>query len=226
MRQAYYLMAASLAAATFPSTQLEAADHVDAPSVIADPAADITDIYAWSDGPHVNLILNIVGPAAFSDVVQYVFHVESQPAFGMPGQESTILCTFDAAQQISCWLDDQVFVTGNPSDPAGLEDAEGRLRVFAGRRDDPFFFNQSGFNATIAAVAAAAPSLSFDGSGCPSLDSTTSNALVTQLRQEPEGTPAEDDFAGGSVLSLVLQVERDLLDRGGSILGIWASTRR
>ena len=60
-----------------------ASDHLDTPTVIADPAADIGDIYAWTapDGRHLNLVMDIVAHR-FSDRLQYVFHVESGQQFG------------------------------------------------------------------------------------------------------------------------------------------------
>ena len=55
-----------------------ASDHLDTPTVIADPAADIGDIFAWtsSDGKRLNLVMDIVAHQ-FSDRLQYVFHVDS-----------------------------------------------------------------------------------------------------------------------------------------------------
>ena len=48
-----------------------ASDHLDTPTVLADPAADIGDLYAWMspDGRRLNLALDIVGKR-FSDQVQ------------------------------------------------------------------------------------------------------------------------------------------------------------
>lgn len=213
-----------------PSLAL-AADHVDAPGVIADPTADLTDVFAWMDpaGGKMNLILNIPSAgagSAFSDAVQYVFHVESMAGYGMAGETTNIICTFDASQMVSCWVGDQAYVNGDASNPSGLASTDGSIKVFTGRRNDPFFFNLSGFDATIETVVAAAGSLTFDDAGCPALDMPTSTALVTQLQTEPGGMPALDDFAGGEVLSLVVQVDVALVNSGGPVAAVWASTRR
>lgn len=214
-----------------PSLAL-AADHVDAPAVMADPTADLTDVLAWMDpsGGKMNLVLAIPSAGAgstFSDAVQYVFHVESMAAYGMPGQSTNIICTFDTSQTVSCWVGNQAYVSGDASNPTGIMSSDGMVKVFAGRRDDPFFFNASGFGATIGVVAGAAAGLTFDSAGCPALDSATSTALVTQLQSEPGGgMPAMNDFAGNEVLALVLQVDVSLLDGGGPIAAVWASTRR
>jgi hypothetical protein len=212
-----------------PAPAVRAADHVDSPAVVADPAADITDVYAWVDAGNLNLILNIpaAGPdAVFSDAVQYVFHLEASDAYGAAGAESIVLCTFDAGQQVRCWVGENSFVSGDASNPSGLTSDDGRVRVFAGVRNDPFFFNLSGFNATIDAVVAAAPNLAFDDAGCPALDAATSGVLVGQLSAEPDATEARDDFAGGAVLSLVVQLDPALVEAEDRIVAVWASTRR
>lgn len=206
-----------------------AADHIDAPAVVADPAADLTDLYAWSDGGSMlNLALDVPssGPgSSFSDAVQYVFHIETMSAFGESGTRTDLICTFDAAQMVSCWVGEAAYLKGDASGSEGLRSEDGMVRVFTGRRNDPFFFNLSGFQATIATVVGAASGLDFDPAGCPALDQATSTALVTQLASEPDGSPAADDFAGGEVLSLVVQVDTSLLGTG-PIAAVWASTRR
>lgn len=202
----------------------EAADHVDSPAAIAEPAADITDVFAWTSngGAKVNLAFNVVA-AAFSDRVQYVLHVESSAGFGMAGTAMNIICTFDAAQRVSCWAGNE-YVTGDASAAQGIASGSGALRVFAGRRDDPFYFNLNGFGATIAIVKGAAPSLTFDPAGCPALDAATSAALVAQLRTKSDGTPGRNDFMGLDVSTLLVQVDKALVTSGGSTLAVWAST--
>src|ERR1700721_3360435 len=70
-----------------------ASDHLDTPTVIADPAADIGDIFAWtsSDGKRLNLVMDIVAHQ-FSAHLQYVFHVDSGKSFGKTTATALILC--------------------------------------------------------------------------------------------------------------------------------------
>jgi hypothetical protein len=207
-----------------------AADHIDSPAAVAEPAADITDLFSWMspDAEKVNLVLDVTpfagADSKFSDAVQYVFHINSSVGYGMPQTETQILCQFDAASQVQCWLGDEDYAAGDASAEAGLMSWGGGMRVFTGLRNDPFFMEFGGFTETVGAVIAAAPSLSFDGSGCPALDSATSGVLVGQLQSGPDGAPASDTFAGANVLSLVIQVDKNLVNAGGSILGVWAST--
>lgn len=229
------LAAGGLGAAALLAAQSSsrAADHLDSPVVqmAANSNADINDLYAWmsDDASKLNLVMTVepfaTSGAMFSDAVQYVFHVHSASAYGAADTETTIVCTFAADQTVQCWAGDDEYVRGDASATAGISSDSGDLRVFAGLRDDPFFFNLSGFQETVSIVEGAASGLTFDADGCPELDQGTSDALVTQLMTEPGGGDAVDDFAGASVLALVVQVDAELVTPGGPIAGVWASTR-
>ncbi|MCH9680014.1 MAG: DUF4331 domain-containing protein [Deltaproteobacteria bacterium] len=217
--------------ATHAGFDVRAADHLDGPAATADPTADITDFLAWMspDTARLRMALDVVPfagvDAAFSDAVGYVFHVGSAPAFGGATQEVEILCAFYSATQLECWLGDE-YVVGDASDPAGITSESGALRVFAGPRNDPFFFEFGGFGAAVEAVKAAAPSLEFDADGCPALDEATANAVVGLLQSNPRGGPAQDTFAGANVMALVVEVDVDLVNGGGPVLAAWGSTHQ
>jgi hypothetical protein len=216
------------------------ADHEDSPSVLADPTSDFGDVLAWMspDADKLNLVGTVVRRATaesrFSDSVQYVFHTTSRSAFGEPASEEVnIICTFEGTDQqtVSCWAGDDSYVTGDASDPNGIVSDDGDLRVFAGLRNDAFFFNSSGFNATRAAVRMAAPSLTFDAAGCPAVDEATSDTLVTLLMSSvPSGGgepgPAVDAFANANILVLALQVDKSIVTGNGPIVSVWGSTNR
>lgn len=209
-----------------------ASDHVDSPAAVADAPADITDLFAWTstDGNHVNLIMNVQpfagSTAKFSDVTEYVFHVASMQQYGATTSKSTtIVCTFKTDQTIQCWAGNE-YLTGDASNTAGISTTDGKLKVFAGRRNDPFFFNEDGFTNAITTVRNAEGSLTFDGNGCPQLDSATSTTLVTDLKTAKDGSAAQDFFSGDNVLSIVVQVDKSLVDSGGDILAVWGSTNK
>lgn len=211
-----------------------AADHLDAPVVSGDPLADITDLYAWTETTNVVFALNVAPLAAkdakFSDKVQYVIHTESAAGFGAAGEKVDIICTFDAAQKISCWVGDKDYVTGDASATTGLQSASKGIKVFAGPRDDPFFFNLTGFQDTVATVKAVAGTLNFDAANCPTIDMATSKVLTDKLKTDPlsmpVGGPAKDFFDGKNVLSIVLSIDKKLISDGGPILSAWASTNK
>lgn len=217
------LLAVGLASSAF------AADHLDSPAASAEPTADITDLYAWmsSDADKLNLVLNVAPDAGdamtFPTSTVYAFHVNSSAGYGMAQTETLVRCQFYAENAIECWAGDE-YVVGDPSDPAGITSTSGALRVFAGLRNDPFYFEFVGFSETVAAVRAAAGGLTFDDDGCPALEEATASALVGQLQSGMSGAPASDTFAGQNVLSLVVQIDDEVVTGGGDVLGIWAST--
>ena len=210
-----------LTALLFGSVAL-AADHIDSPGPIADPTADITDLFAWTNtnGNKINLVMNI-GPlgsaAGFSDAVTYVFDIESTNTFGVVGTAARIQCEFYDGVNIECW-GPGVYVTGDPSSTAGISNTAGSLKVFAGPRNDPFFMEFDGFTNAVSAVVGAG--VVPDGS-CPTVDTATSMALVDALTAG--GTPT-DTFAGSTVQSLVVQIDKVLVNEGGPILAIHAGT--
>jgi len=213
------LLSLTAACALTGSLQLQAADHVDSPSVVADPSADLTDIFAWMtpSATEVNLIL-AVPAAAFSDAVDYVFHIESSAGYGQAGTQVEVICEFAVDQSVQCWVGDQDYLEGDASDPAGLRSRAGRMLAFVGQRNDPFFFNSTGFRNTLAAVSDAAPSLTFDPAGCPILDQATSDALIQEL------ATGGDAFALGSVQALVLPIDKALIAPGGDTVAVWGAT--
>jgi hypothetical protein len=208
-----------------------AADHLDSPATQAEPAADINDLFAWTstDGTKLNLVLTVF-PAAteaamFSDSVQYVFHTSSGATFGAAGTPMDIICQFDANQEIACWAGAADYASGDASATSGVESVNGKFRVFAGLRDDPFFFNLEGFRSVLSTVTSVAGSLSFDPAGCPTVDAATSAALVGQLSSAPGGGSPADFFAPLNTLSIVVEIDLDLVAAGGDIVSVWASTR-
>ena len=202
-----------------------ASDHLDTPTVIADPAADIGDLYAWTslDGKRLNLAMNIVG-GRFSDQLQYVFHVDSGKQFGHTITTTSIVCRFDTASTVECWAGDANHVRGDADKSEGIEGGQRRIRVFAGLRDDPFFNNVKG---TRSAYEAAADALkhgaSMDAALCPGFDEATSQRIRGRWRHT-DGGPATNFLAGWKSASLVVSVDLGVVDRGGALLAVWAGT--
>jgi hypothetical protein len=206
------------------------ADHLDAPAAKADPTVDLDDLYAFMDGPRAVFALTLF-PAAttgakFSDKVQYVIHTSSGSAFGATTKNEDIVCTFSTAQAIQCWAGTDEYVTGDASAAAGLSSADGKLKVFAGLRADPFFFNLAGFKHTAATVESAASGLTFDVAGCPLLDNGTAALLRSQLQSAPDGGAAEDFFAPLNGLAIVVSIDKSLVTAGGPLVASWGATYR
>jgi len=187
-----------------------AANHLDTPTVIAEPRADIGDVFAWMspDTRQLNLVMTIVG-RSFSDQLSYVFHVDSGKRFGETRQTVTIECRFNSEQAVDC--------------KAGDIDQH-HFKVFAGPRDDPFFNNvrgpRAGYNV---AAAALANGTSSDAAGCPQFSAETSQQIRHEWRST-EGGPGKNFLAGWQSSALVISVDTDVVAGGGKLLAVWGAT--
>jgi hypothetical protein len=216
------VIAAIAAVAVSPAAR--ASDHLDTPTVIADPAADIGDLYAWMspDGRRLNLVMDIVGKR-FSDQIAYVFHIDSGRRFGKTAMTTTLDCRFDRTGRIRCDTQNDS-AAGNPDDPTGIESTRGRFRVFAGMRDDPFANNVRGtrqaYDVAERALKAGAVK---DAAGCPGFGADIAGEMRDRWRHT-DGGPAMNFLAGWSTAALVVSIDVDAVDRGGPLLGVWAGT--
>jgi hypothetical protein len=133
-----------------------AADHLDGPRAKGEPAADITDVYAFmspTNAGHLALVLNVAplapATAAFSDAVTYTFEI--RPVTAMQP------LTFGTPVNINCNLVNGAMtcataggLTRTVAVEAGTSCAQGdTMCVFAGKRSDPFFIDLKGMTATI-----------------------------------------------------------------------------
>jgi len=224
------LKAAGAALALLAPLACMASDHLDTPSVIADPRTDIGDVYAWTstDGRRLNLVMTIVGHS-FSDKIDYVFHIDSGKTFGKTKYSTTVQCHFPSEHVTSCRAGNdanQDKVEGDASQSNGIESDKRRFRVFAGLRDDPFFNNVKG---TRAAYAVAADALqrgtARDTAGCPLLTHEQSDILLEQWRHT-DGGPASNFLKGWTPASIVVSIDLPLVAQGGNLLAVWAATRQ
>lgn len=213
------------AAAFGVSNQPFAADHLDTPSVIADPRADIGDLFAWTsyEGRRLNLAMTIVGHT-FSDQLDYTFHIDSGQRFGQTSATTAIVCRISAANVVDCKVGNADSARGNASDTKGLESRNKRFRVFAGMRDDPFFNNVKGTRDAYGVAAAAMLSgTKKDAAGCPAIGAADSKSVLDRWRHT-DGGPAKNFLAGWTPASLIVSLDLELVSQGGSMLAVWATT--
>lgn len=179
-----------------------AADHLDAPLVRNDPAADINDVYTFvnpNDADELILVMTVspIANAAtrFSDAVVYRLNVTNDDG------TSSVTCTFTRpdetflSQQFSCTAPGGQSVSG----AVGSTEQSGSFRVYAGLRDDPFFFDLQAFNDTVANEAPAFTD------------------------------PGTDFFAGLNTLAIVVGIDSSTFAplAGGDIeLKVWGDTAR
>lgn len=178
-----------------------AADHLDSPLVQNDPAADINDVYAFinpNDPGELILVATVVPLASketrFSPAVEYRFAIQNLTS----GTERAIICRAAGSQGrlVFCKLSDGGAVIG-PTERV-LSNRRAGLRMFAGLRDDPFYFDLAAFQDTVDTVS---PQFT---------------------------NPGTDFFDGLNTLAFVIGIDTGLLDDGdpGSVLAVYASTHR
>ncbi|WP_129777673.1 DUF4331 family protein [Peristeroidobacter soli] len=216
---------ALVGAAMLAASPLFAADHLDTPSVIADPRADIGDVFAWTshDARRLNLVMTIVGHT-FSEQLEYVFHIDSGRRFGQTNATTDIVCRIATAHNVFCKVGNADVASGDASDSKGLEGRNKHLRVFAGLRDDPFYNNVKGTREAYAVAAdAMMGSAKNDVAGCPMFSEATARSILDTWRHTGGG-PAKNFLVGWTPASLVVSVDLDVVDRGGTMLAVWATT--
>ena len=212
-------IAAVAAFALMSSRALEGADHTDAPGAMGDPAADITDVYAFRSPENPDNLVVVVNvnpltaPAQntsrnFASGVAYNIHVDNS---GDLVADATATFTFSGSTFTVSGLGDPI--TGSVTQPSGSATANapiiaeaGGIRAFAGQRDEPFFMDFVGF-------------VNF-----------VSGPFVPASGLRPAGETPSDTFAGTNVSSIVLELPIVALtggaDSSSGVIRAWASTSR
>src|SRR3954447_1528355 len=138
--------------------------HISGPRAMAEPIADITDLYAFPSpegSGRLVLVLNTLPfaspTAAFSDGLVYRFRLrpltrnapENPVPFVADGEETVIDCVFstpadaqgadDPAQECTCRLSTGETISTRVNDERGRLGQD--IRVFAGARWDPFMMD-------------------------------------------------------------------------------------
>lgn len=207
---------------------LFAADHIDAPAVTGTGnvslGTDITDVYAFqspADNSKMVFVINTQGlmspsasaTAEFPGNTMYELNIDNSGdnvedlvlqclvkngklrvygpvAPATTGTSSTVVASTPYAEAM---------VTAySASSPSTGTSSQG-VKVFAGPRDDPFFFDLKRFKEIIGGTA------------------TAFHAGTTE-------DPATDAFAGTNVMSIVMEVPKSLLGSAATI-NVWAESK-
>lgn len=193
-----------------------AADHIDAPAVTgsgASTGSDITDIYAFqspADNSKMVFVMNVQGvmspavsaTASFPNNVLYEINIDNTGdnvedlviqalvqngkirVYGPAAPPATGTSSTVAAN--ASMTETSVTAYNSGSSPNIGSNANG-IKVFAGPRDDPFFFDLTRFKEVIAGTQ-------------------------TGFRN-----PGVDTFAGTNVMSIVIEVPKSMLGSAGTI---------
>lgn len=159
-----------------------AADHTDSPAAADDPAVDIADFYAWhtTDGRLV-AVLSFAGlaeagdPATYDAATLYGIHIDTD---GDNVADEDIWIRF-GQNGAGDW---GVQAAGIPGESAALMGAvesnlagDGGAMLYAGLREDPFFFDFEGFGDTLSTGT-----LSFDATR-DSFAGKNTTAIVVEM---------------------------------------------
>jgi len=181
------------------SNDAEAADHTDPPSRVGGPsnAADIADFYAWAEGGTLKVAMTFAGltpPSADqkgvydSDVI-YGIHIDNN---GDNQPNAEIWVRF-GQNDLGEWGVQAVGMPGEAGPVSGpvesAIDGGNGTKLWAGLRDDPFFFDFQGFGETLQTGT-----LSFDGTR-DSFAGTNVTAIVLEV-------PVAAAIGGGSSISI------------------------
>lgn len=209
-------LAAGLAALS--DRPAEAADHTDPPALFGtggtatSNAADIADLYAWSDGTNMNVILTFAGfstPTAENDGawtqdqdVLYTIHIDTDTPLGeQVDGETEIYVRFgpNGAGAYGLQVENFPGAAEPVSGPVGQANAVATGgQFYAGVHDDPFFFDLTGFTQTVANLTDpddmnVTPDLALDGTD--TLAGTNTSAIVLQFPltalTTTDGTPIQ-----------------------------------
>jgi hypothetical protein len=195
------------------ATYLIAADHIDAPAITG-TGSDITDVYAFespANTDNIVFVVNVQGllapsataAASFDEEVMIEINIDNsatkdnmedlviQAAFDngkvtvygpevptQKGVTSTLLKSSPVEAAISAYGANPVIGESNG------------IKVFAGPRDDPFFFDLNQFKAIIAGTAT-----SFNDPGTDAFAGTNVLALVVEVPKSMLGTESINIWA-------------------------------
>jgi hypothetical protein len=210
MKRKKLLLTAVVAAAFITGGIIYAADHVDTPAVTNQPT-DITDLYVFRGADPANLVFvaNSQGLTSPANTAALKFDVNTVLEFNIDKngdniEDLVIQCKYDDAtnkmqvygpiapsatgtkSKLEGSLTADVSVTAYGASATSNTGSTG-IKVFAGPRDDPFFFDLNRYKAILAGTA---PGFS---------------------------NPGTDTFAGTNVLSIVLEVPKSLIGATGNI---------
>lgn len=188
---------------------ITSADHIDAPAV-SGGTSDVTDYYAFqspSDNNNMVFVANLQGllspattdAAAFDEGTLIEFNIDSDgdlkedmviQAIPRDGKMIVFGPTSPATQGARSTINTnatRVEVAITPYGESAKIANENGIKVFAGPRDDPFFFDLGAYQAVLGGTA-----------------TNFSN-------------PGTDTFAGTNVLSLVVEVPKSMLGNAATL---------
>ena len=211
MKSKKMLLTSVIAAICLAGGIIYAADHIDTPAVTNQPS-DITDLYVFraQDPNNLVFVANTQGllsmaasaTAKFDENTVLEFNIDNN---GDKIEDLVIQCKYDAASnemrvygpilpsatgtksKLEGSITAKTTVTAYTAGAPVIGNGATGIKVFAGPRDDPFFFDLNRYKAILAGTAGGF------------------------------NNPGTDTFAGTNVMSVVVEVPKSLLGGTGTI---------
>ncbi len=208
MKKSKLILSVAAVAITVAGGIIYAADHIDSPAV-TNQTTDITDVYAFRGSNPNNIVLvgntqgllspSATGTAKFDEKTLIEFNIDNNgdnvedlvlqaivkngkmKVYGPYKPETTGTKSMVDESKFTAQVDVTMY-----GETAKIAD-QGGIKVFAGPRDDPFFFDLNQFKKILGGMA-------------PGFNN-----------------PGTDAFAGTNVLSTVIEVPKSMLGSGSSI---------
>ena len=241
------VLALVLTGVLFNVQTARSSDHQDSPTTVARPAADITDVFVYPAGDNpANVVLQMdldplltpatAGSAALDPGVLYQFKIAHGASAGAedmviqlqangtgPGQTVSVYGPFTPAAAGTTATVNTAAIAGSvafgSTTAAPLTNG---MRVFAGPRADPFFFDLFAFFAFL-------PDRDYHQAGSPPkapfsfLFPTPSGAFAACKQGTPSDALSSNSF---NVLSIVIEAPRTLIApaTGSQMIHLWTTT--
>lgn len=242
------VVALGITAIAYTVIPAHSSDHQDSPTVVARPAADITDVFVYPAANPANVVLQMdVDPlltsattpsAALDPAVLYQFKISHGASAGPEDMDIQFLAQGSGAtQSVNVYgpfaasspgtVDSVGALSGNvPFNVTAGTTLPNGMKVFVGPRADPFYFDLFAFFAFLPdrnykTAGTTAPA------GTPFSFNFTSAEAVGQYASCKVGTPSDALSSNGfNVLSIVIEAPRALIapTSGSQMIHVWATT--
>ena len=219
------------------ATKTRGSDHADTPTIAKTPGADLTDVFVFPSPTNPNNVVLVMdvhpliptGQAAgvsFDPDVLYQFKIDNvgdnvehlviQAKFTGTGPNQTVAVAGPLAPSTtgtsSVLLVQNGLTTGTINQTFSPQTG---IKVFAGAREDPFFFDLNQFFKILPDRATPLTGVA---------DPTPNTPKDTSFNGFP-GRPAASDFlAGYNLLSIVVELPKSQL--GSGKIGVWSTTSK
>ncbi|MCW3098174.1 MAG: hypothetical protein JWL77_3792 [Chthonomonadaceae bacterium] len=219
-------------------------DHADTPAIAANPGVDLTDVFIFpspADSTKVVLVMNVhplipsgVTSTIFDPDALYQFKIANKGDVKLPVENLVIQAKFTGtgtnqtvqiAGPVAPTMTGTKSVFQTPDPTSGTINTvfttSSGIKVFAGTREDPFFFDlEAFFNVLPDRGTTIPPPVGRPAPANPNQpQSTTFNAPGV----------ATDTLKGYNVLTIVLEMPRTMLTNGGDGTGkirLWCTTSK